>query len=338
MPNALKSVPILVPGPMHERTLARIGEAFTMVRLQEGIGLQERIALPVDAGIAQTVRGIAAIIPMDAQSIDAFPNLEIIAHFGVGYDSVDVHHAAARGIMVTHTPNVLNEDVADIAIGLLLNAIRELPRAEEWLRDGRWASQGPYPLTRLTLRERTVGIFGMGRVGRAVARRLEGFGVSIAYHNRNRVEGVAYDYHPTLLGLAEAVDTLISVAPSTPQTAKAVDGAVLEALGPNGVFVNIGRGGTVDQDALIKALQGGTIAAAGLDVFAHEPIIPRSLLDLPNATLVPHVGSATEYTRGAMADLCVDNLLAWFGQGWPKTPVPETAGLARRTPALGSLG
>ncbi|WP_180899690.1 2-hydroxyacid dehydrogenase [Martelella soudanensis] len=324
MPKSLKSVPILIPGAINPITLDRLRPIFDVSYIEAGFSA-------VPAELARQVRGIAAIIPMDAATIDLFPNLEIIAHFGVGYDSVDAVHAASRGIVVTNTPGVLNEDVADLAVGLLINAIRQLPQAEQWLRAGHWADKGPYPLTRLTLRERRVGIYGLGRVGQAVARRLEGFGVEIRYHNRNPVEGVSYQYHASLLELAEAVDTIISVAPSTPETAKSVNAAVLTALGQNGVFVNIGRGATVDQDALILALQRGTIAAAGLDVYANEPNVPKALLDLANVSLAPHVGSATEYTRAAMATLCADNVIAWFSEGWPRTPVAETTNIRRQT-------
>jgi lactate dehydrogenase-like 2-hydroxyacid dehydrogenase len=227
--------------------------------------------------------------------------------------------------MVTNTPDVLTEEVADTAIGLLINTIRELLRAEAWLRDGSWVRSGNYPLSRLTLRGRHVGIFGMGRIGLAIGRRLEAFGLPIAYHNRRRVEGLAYDYHPTLKGLADAVDTLISVAPGGASTEKAVNAEILSALGPNGVFVNIGRGSTLDEAALAAALANGTIAAAGLDVFANEPHVPQALLAAPNTSLLPHVGSASQHTRRAMADLCVDNLISWFSQRKALTPVPETA-------------
>jgi len=320
-----KPVKVLVPGPLNQRALDRIDKHFTMLRLPD-------LDNPVDPEVAASVRGIGAIIPISAAQMDMFPNLEIIAHFGVGYDSVDARHAASRGVMVTNTPGVLTEDVADLAIGLLLNAVRELPRAEQWLRQGKWSSVGTYPLTRLTLRGRKAGIFGMGRVGLAVAKRLEAFGLSIEYHNRNPVPDAPFKYHATLLDLASSVDTLISVVPSTPQTAKSVNAEVLKALGPEGVFVNIGRGATVDQDALITALADGSIASAGLDVFANEPNVPQDLVDLPNATLVPHVGSATEYTRGAMADLCADNLISWFGEGKPVTGVPETSHIQAKPP------
>jgi lactate dehydrogenase-like 2-hydroxyacid dehydrogenase len=174
------------------------------------------------------------------------------------------------------------------------------------------------------LRGRRVGIFGMGRIGQAIARRLEAFGLPVAYHNRRPVEGLAYEYHPTLVSLALSVDTLISVVPGGASTLKAVDASVFSALGPSGVFISIGRGSAVDEAALAAALADGTIFAAGLDVFADEPNVPQALLDLPNVTLLPHVGSASVHTRNAMADLVVDNLISWFSQGRALTPVPET--------------
>ena len=185
--------------------------------------------------------------------MDALPTLEINANFGVGYDWLDAAHAASRGVMVTNTPDVLTEEVADTTIGLLLNTLREFSRAENYLREGRWVKDGPYPLTRGSLRGRSIGIFGMGRIGLAIARRLEAFGLPIAYHNRRPVAGLAYDYHPTLVSLAAAVDTLICVAPGGAATLKAVGAPVFEALGRDGVFINIGRGSTVDEDALLVA-------------------------------------------------------------------------------------
>jgi lactate dehydrogenase-like 2-hydroxyacid dehydrogenase len=315
----LKAVTVLVPGPMMEHAASRIGTSFDMVRIAKG---DPALVTPE---LVKRTRGIATFGGINAAFIDALPELEIIASFGVGYDSVDAAHAGKRGVMVTNTPDVLTEEVADTAIGLLINTVRELSRAEDYLRQGRWVAEGAYPLTRSTLRGRRAGIFGMGRIGLAIARRLEAFGLSVAYHNRRPVDGIAYAYHPTLKGLAEAVDTLISVAPGTPSTAKAVNAEVLKALGPNGVFINIGRGSTVDEPALARALAEGTILAAGLDVFADEPRVPKALLDLTNATLLPHVGSASVHTRDAMADLMVDNLGSWFSGGRAITAVPETA-------------
>ncbi|TPL48171.1 2-hydroxyacid dehydrogenase [Mesorhizobium sp. B2-4-6] len=311
-------VAILVPGDFNDHAVGRIDKAFKLVRIERadpGLVTDEMRA---------TVRGIASYAGIDAAMIDALPDLEIIASFGVGYDSVDANHAAKRGIMVTNTPDVLTEEVADTAIGLLINTVRELYAAEKWLRDGDWVEKGNYRLSRLTLRGRSIGIFGMGRIGRAVARRLEAFGLPIAYHNRRKVEGLPYEYHATLKGLAEAVDTLVCIAPGGAATEKAINAAILSALGSDGVLVNIGRGSTVDEAALAAALKSGSIAAAGLDVFADEPNVPQALLDAPNTSLLPHVGSASDHTRRAMADLCVDNLVSWFTERRPLTPVPET--------------
>lgn len=315
----LGRITILVPGALNDHAGQRIDSTFDLVRMERADPAS------VTPELAGKVRGIAAFGGISAAFMDALPKLEIVASFGVGYDSVDAAHAGRRGIMVTNTPDVLTEEVADTALGLLLNTVRELPSAENYLREGRWAKEGPYRLTPGTLRGRKAGIFGMGRIGQAIARRLEAFGLPVAYHNRSRIEGSPYEYHPTLVSLASAVDTLISVAPGGASTAKAVNAEVLKALGPNGVFVNIGRGSTVDEDALIAALREGTIFAAGLDVFADEPNVPKALLELPNASLLPHVGSASVHTRNAMADLVVDNLESWFLKGEPVTAVPETA-------------
>ncbi|MDX8455130.1 2-hydroxyacid dehydrogenase [Mesorhizobium sp. VK9D] len=317
-------VAILVPGNFNDHAIGRIDKAFKRVRIERADpGL-------VTDEMRRTVRGIACFGGIDAAMIDALPNLEIIANFGVGYDSVDANHAAKRGVMVTNTPDVLTEEVADTTIGLLINTVRDMYAAEKWLRDGDWVKKGNYRLSRLTLRGRRIGIFGMGRIGLAVARRLEAFGLPIAYHNRRKVEGPAYEYHATLKGLAEAVDTLICIAPGGAATEKAINAEILSALGSNGVLVNIGRGSTVDEAALAAALKNGTIAAAGLDVFADEPNVPQALLDAPNTSLLPHIGSASDHTRRAMADLCVDNLVAWFTERRPLTPVPETINVKAR--------
>jgi lactate dehydrogenase-like 2-hydroxyacid dehydrogenase len=319
--TATGDVTILIPGGINPRTLSRLEGGFRLERIASGD------ASLVTPQLAQNVRGIAAFVPIRAPFIDALPKLEIVASFGVGYDAIDAKHCAARGIMVTNTPDVLTEEVADTAIGLLINTVRELPKAEAWLRAGRWVKDGNYPLTKLSLRGRHVGIFGMGRIGRAIARRLEAMDLKVSYHNRRRIDDAPYDYHPTLLGLAQAVDTLICVAPGGAATDKAVNAQVLAALGSDGVFVNIGRGSAVDETALIAALRNGTIRAAGLDVFADEPRVPQTLIDLPNASLLPHVGSASQHTRAAMADLVADNLYAWFERREALTPVPETAGM-----------
>lgn len=315
----LSRITILVPGKLSDHAARRIDKTFEMIRMETAD------PAGISRDLAKKVRGIAAFGGISAAFMDALPKLEIIASFGVGYDSVDAAHAGKKSVMVTNTPDVLTEEVADTTLGLLLNTVRELPRAENYLREGRWVKEGPYRLTPATLRGRKAGIFGMGRIGLAIARRLEAFGLSVAYHNRRKVDGLEYEYHPTLISLASAVDMLISVVPGGASTAKAVNAEVLKALGPNGIFVNIGRGSTVDEDALAAALKDGTIFAAGLDVFADEPNVPKALLDLPNASLLPHVGSASVHTRNAMADLVVDNLESWFSRGEPVTAVPETA-------------
>lgn len=319
--SATADVTVLLLGAVHPRVASRIEAAFRPVRLASGDTAE------ITPELAASVRAIAAHKPVQAPLIDALPKLEIVSWFGVGYDGLDARHCAARGIMATNTPDVLTEEVADTALGLLINAARGLPRAEAWLREGHWARGGAYPLSKTTLRGRHAGIFGMGRIGGAIARRLEALGLKVSYHNRRPVEGVAYDYHPTLLGLARSVDTLVSAAPGNASSMKAVNAEILRALGPDGIFVNVGRGATVDEPALIAALRDGTIAAAGLDVFADEPRVPQALLDLPNAYLLPHISSASVHTRDAMADLVVDNLVSWFTRRKALTPVPETAGI-----------
>jgi lactate dehydrogenase-like 2-hydroxyacid dehydrogenase len=314
----LKDIAILAPGKLNPHAKARVAETFQII---ETASSDPALITP---DIAARVRGIASMTTISAALMERLPKLEVVANFGVGYDAIDAGHARRTGIMVTNTPDVLTEEVADTTLGLLLNTIREFSASERYLRDGRWAGEGNYRLTPLTLRGRTVGIFGMGRIGKAIAKRLEAFGVAIAYHNRRQDPELAHAYHPTLHSLASAVDTLIVVVPGGEATRDAVNADVLRALGKDGVLINIGRGSTVDEFAVAAALKDGTIAAAGLDVFKNEPHVPQALLDAPNCVLLPHVGSASEHTRRAMADLCVDNLVSWFSGRGALTPVPET--------------
>src|SRR5262245_28397661 len=254
----------------------------------------------------------------------AFPNLKIVGNFGVGYDSVDAVAAARRGVVVTNTPDVLTEEVADTALGLLLTTVREFNRAEKWLRDGRWARDGDYRLTPASLRDRSVGIVGLGRIGKAIARRVEAFGVPVSYFGRSRQAGVSYRYYDNLVAMARDVDTLIIMTPGGPATQKLIDAAVLKALGPRGILINVSRGSVVDEAALIEALKNKTILAAGFDVFQNEPRINPAFLELDNATLFPHVGSASQHTRNAMGQLVMDNLIAFAVGKPPATPVSET--------------
>jgi lactate dehydrogenase-like 2-hydroxyacid dehydrogenase len=272
------------------------------------------------AAHAERIRGVATGVGIDAAMMAQLPNLEIVANFGVGYDRVDVAAAGERGIVVTNTPDVLTEEVADLAFGLLISTLRRIPQAERHLREGRWA-KAPFPLS-ASLRGRTVGIVGLGRIGNAIARRLEASRVEVAYHGRRQQAAVAHAYYPTVRALAEAVDTLILAAPGGPETHKMVGAEVLEALGPNGVLINIGRGSLVDEAALAEALASRTILAAGLDVFEKEPNVHASLLESEHAVLVPHIGSASVQTRNAMGQLVLDNLLAWFKGEGALTPVP----------------
>lgn len=308
---------VLVPARMLQHLKDRVEQKFDVIYVEDFEALDD------DARNADAIAGWGKI---DAKLIDSMPNLKIIAGYGVGYDSIDANHAAKKGVMVTHTPDVLSGEVADTTIGLLLNTVREFPWAEQHLRNGDWPKKGPYRLTPLTLRGRKAGIFGLGRIGLEIAKRLEPFGVSVAYTARSKKD-VDYPYYASLKELAEAVDTLIVAAPGTPETENAVNTDVLKALGSNGVLINIGRGSVVDEPALIEALKNGTIAAAGLDVFADEPNVPDELIALPNASLLPHVASASVATRDAMADLCADNLEAWFETGRAVTAVPECRGL-----------
>ena len=258
--------------------------------------------------------------PASAALIDSLPNLKLIAVHGVGYDGVDVEHARSRGVVVSNTPDVLTEDVADLALALTLNTLRALPLVEHHLRSGRWAAGERAPLTRRASARR-YGVLGLGRIGAAIARRLESLGGSIAYHSRRPVAGAPYAYHDSARSLAEAVDVLIIATPGGPATDKLVDAEVLAALGPNGVLINIARGGVVDEEALIAALSEDRLFGAGLDVFAHEPRVPQALLDHPRCVLTPHVGSATLETRAAMAGLVVENLLAVLSGQPAITPV-----------------
>jgi lactate dehydrogenase-like 2-hydroxyacid dehydrogenase len=278
------------------------------------------------AKIGPSIRGAAVTGAPDKMMGDVMarlPKLEWVSSFGVGYDNIDVKYAAAHGITVTHTPEVLNEEVADTTIGLLLCTIREFPQADRFVRAGRWA-QGQYPLTTATLRDRTVGIVGLGRIGKAIARRLEGFGVPIVYHSRNPQPGVSYRYYPKLVDMARDVDTLIVITPGGAATRHLINAEVLAALGPRGIVINMARGSVIDDAALIKALKERTIHSAGLDVFVKEPEVPKDYLEMDRIVLFPHLGSSTVYTRQKMEQLVVDNLLALADGKPPLTPVPET--------------
>ncbi len=258
---------------------------------------------------------------LSGEMMALFPKAEIISIFGVGYDGIDVAAARARGIAVTHTPNVLTDDVADLALALLLAVSRRLLPADRHVRSGAWL-QGPVPLAR-KLSGGRLGIIGLGRIGSAIAKRAEAFGMSIAYTKRTVDPAVAYRYYPSAQALAAEVDFLVVAAFGGPTTRGLVSAEVLNALGPNGYLVNIARGSVVDEAALVAALREGRIAGAGLDVFASEPNVPAELFALDNVVLTPHIGSATTSTRQAMADLAFANLAAHFAGKALPSEVPR---------------
>ena len=288
-----------------------------------------------DAVLAERGHEVVAVAnpgegPLGADLLDRLPNLEVVAHFGVGYETVDVAAAVRRGVVVTNVGGSNDEEVADTALGLLLMTVRELARAEQYLRAGRW-QEGPYPLTDLSLQGRTLGLLGFGNIGQAVARRAQAFGLEVVYHARNERPHVEHRFYPDLLEMARAVDVLVVAAPGGAGTRHLVDAEVLRELGPQGVLVNIARGSLVDQEALVEALRAGTLAAAGLDVYEDEPDVPQGLLDLDNAVLLPHVGSASVPTRRRMAELGAANLTSWFADRTVLTPVAEARELAATT-------
>jgi lactate dehydrogenase-like 2-hydroxyacid dehydrogenase len=310
---------VLLIGP--SRPVVAKGFAALTVRSLSSAG--DRDALLASLAQVRAMAVSAPVEPINDALLARLPQLEIVASFGVGYDHIDAAAAAKRGIIVTHTPGVLTEEVADTALGLLLCTVRELPQAERYLRAGKWLER-EYPLTKASLRDRSVGLVGMGRIGRAIARRLEAFGVPIAYHARQPRPDLAYRHYPDLIEMARAVDILLVIVPGGPTTRNLIDAKVLEALGPEGILINMARGSVVDEPALIEALKQGKIMAAGLDVFAKEPHVPQDLIAMENVVLFPHLGSASKFTREKMDQLMVDNILAWAAGKPPLTPVPET--------------
>ncbi|OOG52206.1 2-hydroxyacid dehydrogenase [Polaromonas sp. C04] len=275
------------------------------------------------AAAAPRIRAIAASgeskVPRGL--MDQLPALEVISVFGVGYDGVDVAAARERGVPVTHTPDVLTDDVADMGLALLLAVARRVPQADRFVRAGQWPG-GPAPLGRKVSGAR-LGIVGLGRIGQAIARRAEGFGMSIAYTARHEKPATAYRYCPTPQALAAEVDFLMVITPGGDATRGLINAQVLTALGPKGYLINVARGSVVDQAALIHALEQGQIAGAALDVFEDEPNVPPALAARDDVVLTPHVASATWQTRRAMADLAFGNLQAHFAGQPVLTPVPQ---------------
>jgi lactate dehydrogenase-like 2-hydroxyacid dehydrogenase len=277
-------------------------------------------ALDADPALAARIRAIVtrSNITMPADLLERLPALELIATFGVGYDGLPLAAAAARGIAVTNTPDVLNTAVAELCVGMLLGLLRQLPAADRFVRAGKWP-HGTLPLG-VSLAGKRVGIVGLGRIGKDIARRLEPFGVTLAYHGRSD-QHIAYRYEASLVQLARDCDVLIVAAPGGPETNKLVDRAVLDELGPHGYLVNVARGSLVDQAALLDALEANTLGGAALDVFEREPHADARLAALDNVLLAPHLGSATVETRQAMMDLVLENLRCHFAGAPVPTPV-----------------
>jgi lactate dehydrogenase-like 2-hydroxyacid dehydrogenase len=315
----LKDVDIAMPSPMMALVVEGVARHFTLHRLWEAADREAALR-----EIGPRIRGMAfgGHGRLDGAMMDRFAKLEIVANFGVGYDSIDAAEAGRRGIIVTNTPDVLTDEVADLAVGLLIATVRQLPQVDRYLRQGKWLERA-YPLT-TTLRERRVGILGLGRIGKAIAKRLAAFDVDVVYHSRRPQADAPYRYYPSLVEMAHDVHVLLCVAPGGPETHHMVDAEVLRALGPEGIVVNVGRGSVIDERALIEALRSKTILSAGLDVFEDEPRVPQELIDMDHVVLLPHVGSASVHTRNAMGQLVVDNLVSWFSGKGPLTPVVET--------------
>jgi hydroxypyruvate reductase len=297
---------IILTAPGHAGTMATLLAEFDAHKLWEAADKKDFVQKHKGA------RGLATFGPLsvDGEFMDQFPKLEIVSNFGVGVDAINLDDAKKRGVIVTNTPDVLNDCVADTALALVLMTLRKFPQSEGYLRAGQWTVKGPYPLT-ASAGGKTLGILGLGRIGEAIAKRAEACGMKIRYHNR-RKKDVAYPYDPDPVALAKNSDVLMVVTPGGPETLGIINARVLDALGPQGYLVNIARGSVVDEPVLLRYLQEKRIAGAGLDVFADEPRVPPAFFTLDNAVLLPHVGSATVETRKAMGDLQIENLRRHF--------------------------
>src|ERR1700716_4229353 len=326
---AAEKIDVLRVGPPKPVIVNGLDPAVNLIRLSEA---QDRDK--VCAELAPRLRAIAMSVTserMDSAMMARFPRLEIVSSFGVGYDHIDTAWASAHGITVTNTPDVLTEEVADTALGLLLCTVREFPQAERYVRAGKWAQKG-YPLSKATLRNRTVGMVGLGRIGQAIARRLEAMQVPVVYHSRRPAAGVSYRHYPKLVDMARDVDVLMVITPGGAKTKNLINAEVLAALVPDGILINMARGSVVDEAALIKALQDKTILSAGLAVYVGEPEVPPELIAMDHVVLFPHLGSASVATREKMDQLVVDNLLAWSAGKPPLTPVAETPWPPKKRP------
>lgn len=318
-PDSRRSGRVLRVGPLKPSLMDTLVAEYDALELPEGDDRERFLSEHGDSITAVVTSGRTGV---DAALMRRLPQLGAVVNFGVGYDTTDVDAAAERGIAVSNTPDVLTDCVADLAVGLVIDTMRGLSSAERFVRAGRWPVEGNTPLTRQVTGKR-VGIIGLGRIGSAIADRLNGFRCEISYHNRNEIDGSPYVYAAGPKTLADNVDVLIIAASGGSGTAHLVDRAVLEALGPQGYLINVARGSVVDEEALVELLAAGQLAGAGLDVFAHEPDVPDALLAMDNVVLLPHVGSGTVETRAAMEALTLENLDRFLADGTLVTPVTK---------------
>jgi hydroxypyruvate reductase len=307
---------LLITGPMYPPTLEELERTYDAHRLWTATDRETMIA-----SLAERVTAVASSNPrgIDAATIAKLPKLKVISHFGVGYETVDVDAAASRGIKVTNTPDVLTEEVADLAIALVLATLRRIPQGDRYVREGKWL-KGAMPLAD-TAQGKTLGIIGAGRIGQAIARRALALNMKIAYQGPNKKSALPWPYFADPVALAKESDVVMVACPGGEATKNLVSRAVIDAIGPEGYIVNIARGSIIDEPALLEALQQNRIAGAGLDVFVDEPRVPEAFFALDNVVLQPHVGSATHTTRKAMGQLVIDNLAAHFAGKPLVTPV-----------------
>jgi D-3-phosphoglycerate dehydrogenase len=303
----MKKPTILMPGTYPDADMAALEAAYEVIRLWEAKNPDDVIAKRAHDVVAIATRGD---LGASKTLIDRLPNLEIISCFGVGTDGIDRTATQPRGIKITNTPDVLTEDVADLAFALMLAVARDVVGGDAFTRSGRWSSTNPALVARVN--NKRLGIIGMGRIGKAIARRGEAFMMPVSYHTRNRQDDSSYTHYSSLTELAANSDFLVAIVPGGEQTNKIVNADVLNALGPNGIFINVARGSVVDEPALLSALEAKAIRGAGLDVYWNEPNIDPRFHRLENVVLHPHNGSGTVETRRAMGQLVRDNLAAHF--------------------------
>lgn len=304
----MESLGVLLTFPMNPYLEEELEKRCKLFRLWQSPPESRTDFLRANAGAIRAVVGNSAV-NADAATIDALPNLEIVASFSVGIDKVDLARCRERGIRVTNTPDVLTEDVADLAIGLAISTMRRIPESDRYVRAGKWKTHGDYKLT-TKFSGKTVGIIGLGRIGSAIAKRAEAFGCPISYYTRSQKPNIDYKYYSSVVDLAANCQVLVVACALTAETRHIVNREVIDALGPKGILINIGRGPHVDENELVLALLEGRLGGAGLDVFENEPHVPEALFGLENVVLLPHVGSGTWETRKAMADLVLGNLEA----------------------------